>query len=141
VFRPRSTWENAGNAVSRGLSPVADAQPGVFATRQPIFPLTFFFGAPWSAGVFAKPLGEVSMASQWREAKKWKELHDRVLSVLPYPVPITPGTCSEYRWSGCREGLLIGIGTSTSGHVFIAGRALNQLQTNGITDLFAVPVS
>jgi hypothetical protein len=86
-----------------------------------------------------KPLEEVHWQAQWRDAKKWKELHDRVLSILPYPVPVTPGTCfgvSVVRLSGRPADWYWDI---DAGHVFIAGRALNQLQTAGIADLFAVP--
>lgn len=85
------------------------------------------------------PCEELQWQAQWREPAKWKELHDRVLSVLPYPVPITPGTSfgvSVVRLSGRTADWYWDI---EAGHVFITDRTLNQLQTAGIADLFAVP--
>jgi hypothetical protein len=133
-----STWEMPAMQCPAGCRLLPTRNPG-FCYPAADFSSDLFLWRALERGSMPKPLGEVQWHAQWREAKKWKELHDRVLSVLPYPVPITPGTCfgvSLVRLSGRPADWHWDL---DSGHVFIAGRALNQLQTNGIADLFAIP--
>jgi hypothetical protein len=133
-----STWEMPAMQCPAGCRLLPTRNPG-FCYPAADFSFDLFLWRALERAGMPKPIEELHWQAQWRESKKWTELHDRVVSALPYPVPITPGTrfgVSVVRLSGRTADWYWDI---DAGHVFIAGRALNQLQTAGITDLFAVP--
>jgi uncharacterized double-CXXCG motif protein len=73
---------------------------------------------------------------------EWEELRRRVLTYMPYEVPITPGTLfgpgtieAKGRFADCYPNLQLG-----DGRFMIARTALERLRASGVSDLFAVPV-
>ena len=85
------------------------------------------------------PDKEVDWQEQWKEPDKWRELEARVLAVMPYAVPIAPGTAfgpATVKISGKPADWYQGF---LEGHVFLSGLALEKLRSAGVRDLFTVP--
>jgi uncharacterized protein YwqG len=82
---------------------------------------------------------ELNWQERWKEPDRWRELEQRILAILPYPVPIVPGTVfgpATVRISGTASDWYKGF---LGGHVFLSGSALARLHTAGIHDLFPAP--
>ena len=133
-----STWEMPAMRCPARCRQLPTRNPG-FCYPAADFSSDLFLWRALECSRVPRSPDELQWHAQWREPAKWKQLHDRVLAALPYPVPISPGTrfgVSAVKLSGRPADWHWDI---DAGHVFIAGRALNQLQTAGLADLFAVP--
>jgi hypothetical protein len=134
----RSTWEMPAMQCPAQCRLLPTRVPG-YCYPAADFAFDLFLWRALERWGIPKPVEELQWQAQWRDSEKWLQLQDRVLSALPYSVPITPGTCfgvSQVRITGRAADWYWDL---EAGHVFIAGQTLNQLQKAGLVDLFAVP--